>query len=75
MNRDPVVYISLSLDTNLEVTYSTTHLFDEKGEIIRTRTCHGDQYPLPYDELGECLEWGGEQLAGYFAGDFNDFVG
>lgn len=66
MRRDPAVYLVLSLDTNLEVTYSTAHLFNEAGEIIRTRVCHGDQQRVPIDELDDMLQWGADQLNDFF---------
>jgi hypothetical protein len=65
----------MCLDSNLEVEYSTAHLFDEEGKISRTRQSHGDQYPMPHDELSELVEWGAEQFRGYFSGDFSEYVG
>lgn len=66
MTRDPSVYIILSLNTNLEVDYSTAHLFNTEGEIIRTRVAHGTQERVPLDELDECLQWGADQLNDFF---------
>lgn len=63
--RDPSVYIILSLDTNLEVTYSTTHLFGEDGLITSSRVCHGDHERMPFDELENCMDWGANALSGY----------
>lgn len=66
MERDPSIYIILSLDTNLDCTYSTVHLFAHDGEIAKTRVEHGSQYPMPHDELSECMEWGANALEDYF---------
>lgn len=75
MHRDPSVYIILSLDTNLEVTYSVTHLFNEQGEIERSREAHGTHSYVPLDELDNCLQWGADQLAEHWQGNFNPYVG
>jgi hypothetical protein len=64
--RDPCVYIILCCDTNLEVSYSTTHLFDHQGDIIRTRVCNGDAQRVPLDELDACLQWGADHLNDFF---------
>lgn len=69
MDRDPSVYIVLSLNTHLEVVYSTVHLFDRQGEIAATRVRSDAAYPIPYDELSEAVEWGSEALNSYYAGD------
>jgi len=60
------LYVVLCLDTNLEVTYSNTHLFDRQGEIVRTRICHGDHERVPLDELDNCMQWGADQLNDFF---------
>jgi hypothetical protein len=64
--RDPCVYIILCCDTNLEVSYSTAHLFNHEGEIIRTRVANGCHERVPLDELDECLQWGADQLNDFF---------
>jgi hypothetical protein len=66
LQRDPCVYIVLCLDTNLEVDYSTAHLFNMEGEIIRTRVCHGDHQRVPVDELADMMQWGADQLNDFF---------
>lgn len=67
MERDPSIYIILSLDTNLDCVYSTVHLFNHQGEIEKTRVENGSQYPIPHDELAECMEWGANALDDYFS--------
>jgi hypothetical protein len=64
--RDPSVYIILSCDTNLEVQFSTVHLFGYDGEIVKTRVEHGNHQRVPLDELDECLQWGADQLNDFF---------
>jgi hypothetical protein len=64
--RDPSVYIILSCDSNLDVVYSTVHLFNYEGQIVRTRVCHGDQERVPMDELDACLQWGADALNDFF---------
>jgi hypothetical protein len=64
--RDPSVYIILSLNSNLEVIYSTVHLFNYQGEICNTRVMHGDQERVPFDELDRCLAWGAAALNDFF---------
>jgi hypothetical protein len=66
MPIDPSVYIILSLDTNLEVTYSVTHLFDYEGNIARSREAHGTHERVPLDELDVCMRWGADQLNDFF---------
>lgn len=67
MDRDPSIYIILCLDTNLHCTYSTVHLFDHQGDIAKTRVEHGSQFPMPHDELAECMMWGADTLNDYFS--------
>ena len=64
--RDPCVYIILSCDTNLDVQYSTTHLFNYEGEICATRARNGDPERIPLDELDACLQWGADRLNDFF---------
>lgn len=66
MDRDPSVYIVLSLNTHLEVVYSTTHLFDRLGEIAATRVMHEDHPAVPLDELDACMQWGADALNDYY---------
>lgn len=63
---DPSVYIILSLDTNLEVTYSTVHLFGYENQIVTSRVRHGGQERVPIDELDACMQWGADQLNDFF---------
>lgn len=66
MDTDPCVYIIMCTNTNGEVMYSTTHLFNYENEICCTRTRHGNQNRDPYGELGAQLEWGAAQLNDFF---------
>lgn len=66
MHCDPSVYVILCLDTNLEVTYSVTHVFNDENEIIRTRNRHGDHERVPIEELDAQLQWGADQLNDFF---------
>lgn len=65
MERDPSLYVILSLDTNCDVVYSTVHLFNREGLIERTRVRNAVAMPSPYDELSEVLEWGAAAFIEY----------
>lgn len=65
-HRDPAVLIMLHLDTNLDVTGATAHVFDRQGDIIRTKVHNGDHDREPYTELSDLLWWSSDQLNDFF---------